>query len=54
VHAWWERARQRLLNHDMHPLLREMYASSMKLSEPFGRELREFWTLPDDWTPEAY
>jgi len=48
VEQWWQKSRQRLLNKDMDPLLIEMYQSSMKLSENFTREFKDFWALPDD------
>ena len=51
VEDWWRRSRRRLLNHDIDPMLSEMYASSMRLSEPFTTEFKEFWALPEDWTP---
>jgi N-methylhydantoinase B/oxoprolinase/acetone carboxylase alpha subunit len=49
VKQWWKSARQRLLSADIAPLLREMYQSSMKLSQPFAQELRDFWCLPNDF-----
>jgi len=54
VRTWWEETRQRLADRAIHPLMGEMYASSMKLSPTFAQELREFWALPDDWTPEVH
>ncbi|NQT47791.1 MAG: hypothetical protein HQ578_02315, partial [Chloroflexi bacterium] len=50
VEQWWQKSRQRLLNKDLDPLLLEMYQSSMKLSEGFTRELKDFWALPEDFT----
>jgi N-methylhydantoinase B/oxoprolinase/acetone carboxylase alpha subunit len=49
VKEWWRSARQRLLSADVAPLLREMYQSSMTLSQPFAREFRDFWCLPNDF-----
>jgi acetone carboxylase alpha subunit len=48
VQEWWRRSRRRLLDGDLDPLLVEMYASSMKLSQRFAREFRDFWALPED------
>ena len=50
VEQWWQKARQRMLNKDLDPLLAEMYSSSMKLSEDLTREFRDFWGLPSDFT----
>jgi acetone carboxylase, alpha subunit len=46
---WWQKARQRLLKKDIDPLLLEMYRSSMKLSQNFTREFKDFWALPNDF-----
>jgi acetone carboxylase alpha subunit len=48
VQEWWRRSRGRLLDGDLDPLLVEMYASSMKQSQRFAREFRDFWALPED------
>jgi N-methylhydantoinase B/oxoprolinase/acetone carboxylase alpha subunit len=53
VREWWKKSRRRLAGHDIDPLLAEMYASSMKLSNRFAGEIREFWALPEDWQPEV-
>jgi acetone carboxylase alpha subunit len=50
VEQWWQKARQSLLGKDLDPLLTEMYSSSMKLSEDFTREFKDFWGLPNDFT----
>jgi len=50
VEQWWQKARQRILDKDLDPLLLEMYQSSMKLSEGFTREFKDFWDLPDEFT----
>ncbi|MFN8625605.1 MAG: hydantoinase B/oxoprolinase family protein [Candidatus Binatia bacterium] len=54
VEQWWRAARQHLLQCTLHPLIAEMYTSSMTLSEAFAQEFRTFWALPDDWTSEAH
>jgi len=46
---WWQRARERLLSQRLDPLLQEMYQNSMKMSQPFARELRDFWALHEDF-----
>jgi N-methylhydantoinase B/oxoprolinase/acetone carboxylase alpha subunit len=53
VREWWRQSRRRMAEHDIDPLLAEMYASSMKLSNRFAGEIREFWALPEDWHPSA-
>jgi len=50
VKQWWEKSRQRLMDRALDPLLLEMYQSSMKMSQAFTREFREFWALPNDFT----
>jgi acetone carboxylase alpha subunit len=50
VKQWWQKSRKRLLDKDLDPLLVEMYQSSMKLSENFTREFKDFWGLPDDFS----
>jgi N-methylhydantoinase B/oxoprolinase/acetone carboxylase alpha subunit len=47
---WWQEARQRLMAKAIDPLLLEMYQSSMKMSQAFTREFKEFWALPEDFT----
>ncbi|MFC2000364.1 hydantoinase B/oxoprolinase family protein [Chloroflexota bacterium] len=47
---WWEKARQRLLTGDLDELLIEMYQNSMKMSQAFAQEFRDFWALPEDFT----
>ena len=49
VKQWWQKARDRLLSQSLDPLLQEMYQNSMKMSQPFARELREFWALPEEF-----
>ncbi len=50
VEEWWQKARQRLVDKQLDPLLIEMYRSSMKLSIGFTREYKDFWGLPSDFT----
>lgn len=49
---WVGRSRQ-LAAREFDPLISEMYASSMKLSESFAQEFRDFWALPAGWQPEV-
>ena len=46
---WWEKARKRVMTKDIDDKLVEMYQSSMKLSQTFAAEYRDFWALPDDF-----
>ncbi len=46
---WWQRSRQRLVERDIDDKILEMYQSSMRLSEAFTREFKDFWALPDDF-----
>jgi N-methylhydantoinase B len=55
---WMKAERERILAHDMIEPVQRMYAESMRLSERWAREFREFWDLPDDFefdvpTPEV-
>jgi len=49
VEEYWQKARQRLLEKKLDPLLIEGYRSSMKLSEGFTRDFKDFWALPNDF-----
>ena len=49
VKEWWGQNRKRIMLRDMHPMILEMYQSSMKMSEAFAKEYRDFWALPDDF-----
>jgi len=49
VREWWLQSRQRVENKEIHALLAEMYASSMKMSPNFTREFKEFWGLGEDF-----
>ncbi|MBK8308824.1 MAG: hydantoinase B/oxoprolinase family protein [Gammaproteobacteria bacterium] len=53
VQTWWQRSRQSLAQRQFHPLIGEMYASSMAMSQSFADEFRAFWALPETWTPEV-
>lgn len=57
VREWMKTERQRVLDREMIEPVQRMYAESMRLSETWAREFREFWELPDDFafdipTPE--
>jgi acetone carboxylase alpha subunit len=49
VEEYWQKARQRILEKNLDPLLVEAYRSSMKLSEGFTRDYKDFWALPNDF-----
>ena len=49
VKDWWKKNRERIISRDLHPLILEMYQSSMKMSESFTQEYKDFWALPDDF-----
>jgi acetone carboxylase, alpha subunit len=49
VREWMANERQRLLDHDLIEPVQRMYAESMRLSERWAREFREFWDLPDNF-----
>jgi hypothetical protein len=49
VREWMQQERQRVLDHDMIEPVQRMYAESMRLSERWAREFREFWQLPADF-----
>jgi acetone carboxylase, alpha subunit len=49
VMQWWQQARQHVANKQFDPLLVEMYRSSMKMSEKFTREYKDFWGLPNEF-----
>jgi hypothetical protein len=49
VKDWWKKNRERITSRDMDPLILEMYQSSMRMSEPFAKEYKDFWALPDDF-----
>lgn len=51
VEEYWQKTRQRVVEKDLDPLLTEMYQSSMKLSESFTQEFKDFWALSEEWMP---
>jgi acetone carboxylase alpha subunit len=58
VREWMKSERQRILDRDMIVPAQRMYAESMRLSDKWAREFREFWDLPEDFvfdvpTPEV-
>ncbi len=50
VKDWWKKARKTFMAKDMDDKVLEMYQSSARISEPFTKEIREFWALPDDFS----
>jgi acetone carboxylase alpha subunit len=46
---WWQKARQRVVDRKLDHQIVEMYQSSMRLSESFTQEYKDFWALPDDY-----
>jgi acetone carboxylase alpha subunit len=54
VREWMKTERERILARDMIEPVQRMYAESMRLSERWAREFREFWDLPEEWRmPDA-
>ncbi|MFC2027491.1 hydantoinase B/oxoprolinase family protein [Chloroflexota bacterium] len=49
MRQWWGNARQRIIEKEIDPLLKEMYQSSMKMSANYTQEYRDFWALPDEF-----
>jgi acetone carboxylase, alpha subunit len=49
VRNWMKGERQRILDGDMIEPVKVMYAESIRLSESWAREFREFWELPEDF-----
>lgn len=50
VKQWWAKARRQVMDRKIDGQLLEMYQSSMRLSENFTREFKDFWALPDDFS----
>jgi len=50
MRQWWGKARERLMEKNFDGKLVEMYQNSMKMSQPFTREFREFWDLPEEFS----
>ena len=45
---WWREERARILEgEDMSPAVTRMWRTSMELTPEYGRELRDFWKLPE-------
>jgi N-methylhydantoinase B/acetone carboxylase alpha subunit len=58
VREWMAAERQRVLDGDMIEPVKRMYAESLRLSDRWAAEFREFWDLPADFdydvaTPEV-
>src|SRR2546421_7405548 len=58
VREWMAAERRRVLDGDLIEPVKRMYAESLRLSDRWAREFREFWDLPDDFdydvaTPEV-
>ena len=51
VREWMGAERERILAGQASEWVKDMYRSSMKLSEQFAQEFRTFWELPGDWLP---
>ena len=48
---WWQTEREKVAaKENMNPAILAMWASSMKLSPNYAKELRAFWALPEDFT----
>ncbi len=50
---FWNRERNKILEHKLSEQVKRMYAESMNLSEKWSREFKEFWKLPEDFKMEA-
>ena len=58
VREWMREERERVLSREFIEPVQRMYAESMRLSDRWAREFREFWDLPDNFdfdvaTPEV-
>ena len=49
VREWMETERAKILDLDASPQVKQMFASSFALSEPFLNDFKTFWDLPNDW-----
>jgi hypothetical protein len=49
VREWMQGERQRILDADLIAPVQRMYAESIRLSDRWAREFREFWDLPEDF-----
>jgi N-methylhydantoinase B len=52
VRDWMKGERERVLAGEFIEPIKRMYAESMRLSERWAREFREFWDLPEDFDYE--
>ena len=52
VREWLKKTRERVAKKDFISPVKEMYASSMGLSESWAKEYRRFWNLPENFTYE--
>ena len=52
VREWMKSERERVLAGDFIDPVKRMYAESMRLSQRWAREFREFWELPEDFDYE--
>lgn len=50
VRQWWAKAREKLVAKKLDAKIVEMYQSSMKLSQSFTQEFKQFWALPEDFS----
>ena len=50
VREWWNTQRRRIFDRDLDPKIIETYRSSIKMSQPFAQEFRDFWALPEDFS----
>jgi acetone carboxylase, alpha subunit len=53
VREWMKSERERVLAGDFIEPVKRMYAESIRLSERWAAEFREFWDLPDDFDYEV-
>src|SRR5205807_10354097 len=49
VREWIDKERERVQAGDFIEPVKRMYAESMRLSDRWAQEFREFWDLPDDF-----
>lgn len=49
--TWWAQERERILRHEASPQVRDMYQSSMALSERFRQQFVSFWDLDPNFVP---
>src|SRR5699024_7355988 len=47
---WITSERERVLEKDFAPEIKNMYKATMSLSDQFDKEFKEFWNLPKDFT----